>query len=104
MRRIGVMYLCASPYWMSLCSGSLDDRVLLRELDDLVDIAEGKTRDRICTAVVDGDATRLSIVQSCARERHVGDVTHALILLTRRDEVRARAELYLPRLIKVKQR
>ena len=40
----------------------LDDRVLLRELDDLVDIAEGKTRDRICTTVVDSDTTRLSIV------------------------------------------
>ena len=89
MRRIGVMYLCASPYWMSLCSASLDDRVLLRKLDDLVDIAEGKARDRICTAVVDGDTPRLSIVQSGTGERHVGDITHALILLTRRDEVRA---------------
>ena len=89
MRRIGAIYLCASSYGMSLCSGSLDDRVLLRVLDDLVDIAEGKTRDRIRTAVVDGDTPRLSIVQSGTGERHVGDITHALILLTRRDEVRA---------------
>ena len=39
-RRIGAMSLCASSYKGSLCSESLDDRVLLRELDDLVDIAE----------------------------------------------------------------
>ena len=77
--------------------------MLLGELNDLVDVAEGKPRDRVSTSVVDGDTTCLCIMQRSAGEGYVGHVSQALVLLARGDEVRARAELYLPRLIEVKQ-
>ena len=40
----------------------LDDRVLLCELYDLIDVAKGETRHGVCTAIVDGDTPCLCIM------------------------------------------
>lgn len=79
------------------------DIVALGKLDDFGNIAEGEARHGVCTTVIDGYATSLGVMQGGTGETDVGHVSHALVELARRDEIRTRTGNDTPRLIEVEQ-
>lgn len=73
------------------------------KVDDVLDVAEGKTGDGVGAAIVDGDAAGSRVVQVCAGETYAGNISYKLVQGLGSNKVLSATGNYLPGLLAVKQ-